>query len=231
MDTRFLQVASGAEPHADLALLETQEARPVEHVVEELQVLALGYARHVVLRRLQPPARGPVLVEPPRALGAVARGADPDGVLLVLGPVERPRDEVVQGEVGAPLAVYAAAGVLPLLHVLPDRVPGDLPRLELLEAVHDEGPLALADPGRLRDDLGVLPVHEVVDSPDGGGWHDLSLIRDENGVVALKPCPVLDEGKDEKGILYRIFDGGEGEERADGGGEPGKRVAGGDIYG
>jgi len=42
VDTRFLQVASGAEPHADLALLETQEARPVEHVVEELQVLALG---------------------------------------------------------------------------------------------------------------------------------------------------------------------------------------------
>jgi len=109
MDARLLQVALGAEPRADLALLQTQEARLVEHVVEELQVLALGYSRHVVLRSFQSPARGPVLVETPRALGAVARGADPDGVLLVLGPIERPRDEVVQDEVGALVAVDAAA--------------------------------------------------------------------------------------------------------------------------
>jgi len=54
------------------------------------------------------PTRGSVRANSLRALGAVARGADPDGVLLVLGPVERPRDEVVQGEVGAPVAVDAA---------------------------------------------------------------------------------------------------------------------------
>ena len=43
---------------------------------------------------------------------------------------------------------------------------------------NDEGPLALAHHGRVHDDLGILPVHEVVESADGGGWHGYSLISD-----------------------------------------------------
>jgi hypothetical protein len=56
--------------------------------------------------------------------------------------------------------------VVVFLHVLPDRVPGNLPGRELLEAVHDEGPRPLADARGVGDDIGVPPVQE---GPGGRG--------------------------------------------------------------
>jgi len=78
-----------------------------------------------------------------------------------------------QGQVPRTAAVEAAVDVVVLLHVLPDRVLGDLPGLDLLEALHDESPLPLADARGVGADLGVLPGHQVAEIADRGGRREI----------------------------------------------------------
>jgi len=76
--------------------------------------------------------------------------------------------------------------VVVLLHVLPDRVPGDFSGGELLETVHDEGPLPLADACGVGDDLGVQPVHQVAEIADRGGRDWRRLGGSEGDARAMK---------------------------------------------
>lgn len=113
------EVARGAEAGVEVVLRDAVDAGMVEEFVEELEVLALGEARDVVLGRLEAAlGEGPVLAEAARALRGVAGPADPGRALLVLGAVERPGHEMVQGQVPLAASVEAAVGVVPLLYIL-----------------------------------------------------------------------------------------------------------------
>ncbi len=68
-------------------------------------------------------------------------------------------------------AVVATAEVVPLLHVLPDAVPGDVAGLELLEPLHCETVVPLDEAQGVGDDLGVLKAEEVPEIADRGGRH------------------------------------------------------------
>jgi len=92
-----------------------------------------------------------------------------------------------QRQVPRAARVEAGVEVVVLLHILPDRVPGDLPGTELREALHDEGPLALADACGVGDDLGVLPVQEVAEIADRGGQHTLALGISQGDAGPMKP--------------------------------------------
>jgi len=88
-------------------------------------------------------------------------------------------------------------------------------RLELLEALHDEGPLAIAHPGRLRDDLAYCQYMRslMVRAAVGGMVNPRFMMK--RGTEAINPVQVLGEGEDGKCALHRQLDSDECKERDD----------------